>query len=83
MEKNELFQELKPTVWIGKNGYSETLIEEIRLQLKERKYIKIKWLRSTDVDPVELARLARVDLVGVRGRTIVLAERGRGGSQGR
>jgi len=78
-----LFQDLKPTVWIGKSGYSETLIEEIRLQVKVRKYVKIKWLRSTDVDPEEIARLAKADLVGVRGRTMVLAERGRGGSQGR
>jgi RNA-binding protein len=78
-----LFQELKPTVWIGKSGYSETLIEEIRLQLKVRKYVKIKWLRNTDVDPEEIARLAKADLVGVRGRTMVLAERGRGGGQGR
>ncbi|WP_298667246.1 YhbY family RNA-binding protein [uncultured Methanofollis sp.] len=78
-----MFQDLKPTVWIGKSGYSETLIEEIRLQVKVRKYVKIKWLRSTDVDPEEIARLAKADLVGVRGRTMVLAERGRGGSQGR
>lgn len=78
-----MFQDLKPTVWIGKNGYSETLIEEIRLQLKERKYIKVKWLRSTDVDPEEIARLAKADLVGVRGRTMVLAERGRGASLSR
>lgn len=49
--------------------------------MKVRKFIKIKWLRSTDVDPEEIARLAKADLVGVRGRTMVLAERGRGGSQ--
>ncbi|QYZ78707.1 YhbY family RNA-binding protein [Methanofollis formosanus] len=78
MEKNELFQELKPTVWIGKQGCSDTLIEEIRLQIKQRKAIKIKWLRSTEVDADDIARRAGAELVGVRGRTMVLAEKRKG-----
>ncbi|HDR46397.1 MAG TPA: YhbY family RNA-binding protein [Geoalkalibacter subterraneus] len=79
MEKNELFQEIKPTIWIGKRGYSETLIDEIRAQLKVRKYVKIKWLRTAEIDPEELARRAGAELVGVRGRTMVLADRSGGG----
>ncbi|TAJ44824.1 YhbY family RNA-binding protein [Methanofollis fontis] len=78
MKTNDLFQELRPTVWVGKRGATETMIEEIRLQLKKRKYVKIKWLRSTEIDPAEVARQAGADLVGVRGRTMVLAERGSG-----
>ncbi|QSZ66743.1 YhbY family RNA-binding protein [Methanofollis aquaemaris] len=73
-----MFQELKPTVWIGKQGCSDTLIEEIRLQLKQRKAIKIKWLRNTEVDADEIARRAGAALVGVRGRTMVLAEKRKG-----
>lgn len=44
-----------------------------------RKYVKIKWLRTAEIDPEEIARRAGADLVGVRGRTMVLAERGGSG----
>lgn len=68
-------QDLKPTVWIGKQGCSETMIEEIVAQLKKRKQIKIKWLQSAEVSPEEIARLAKAQLVEVRGRTLVLADK--------
>lgn len=71
-------QDLKPTVWIGKQGCSETMIEEIVAQLKKRKQIKIKWLQSVEVEPEELAARAKARLVEVRGRTLVLAEKGKG-----
>ncbi len=71
-------QELKPTVWIGKQGCSETMIEEIVAQLKKRKQIKVKWLQSTEVEPEEIAARAKARLVEVRGRTLVLAEKGKG-----
>jgi RNA-binding protein len=71
-------QDLKPTVWIGKQGCSETMIEEIVAQLKKRKLIKVKWLQSAEVSPEEMARLAKARLVEVRGRTMVLAEKGKG-----
>lgn len=47
--------------------------------MKVRKYVKIKWLRTAEIDPEEIARRAGADLVGVRGRTMVLAERSSGG----
>ena len=70
-------QDLKPTVWIGKQGCSETMIEEIVAQLKKRKVIKVKWLQNTEVDPESVAAQAKARLVEVRGRTLVLAEKGR------
>jgi len=70
-------QDLKPTVWIGKQGCTETMIEEIVSQLKKRKMIKVKWLQNTDVDPDDIALKAKVTLVEVRGRTMVLAAKGR------
>jgi RNA-binding protein len=70
-------QDLKPTVWIGKQGCSETMIEEIVAQLKKRKLIKVKWLQNTDVDPEDIALKARAKLVEVRGRTMVLAGKGK------
>ena len=70
-------QDLKPTVWIGKQGCSETMIEEIIAQLKTRKMIKVKWLQNTEVDPEAVALAAKATLVEVRGRTMVLAEKKR------
>jgi RNA-binding protein len=75
-------QDLKPTIWVGKRGMTDTMIEEIVRQLKDRKVIKIKWLRSTDVVPEEIALRAGAELVQVRGHTMVLAE-GRSGRAGR
>jgi RNA-binding protein len=68
-------QDLKPTVWIGKQGCTEATLHEIRDQVKKRKMIKVKWLRSTEPDPESIAEATGTRLVQVRGRTIVLAGR--------
>jgi RNA-binding protein len=69
------FQDLKPTIWIGKRGITGDMIDEIRRQLKDRKVVKVRWLRNTEVNPDEIAASADADLLEVRGRTLVLAER--------
>jgi RNA-binding protein len=75
-EKNKnLMQDLRPTVWIGKQGCSDTIIQEIVDQLKKRTAVKIKWLQNTEVDPEDVAVRTRALLVEVRGRTMVLARR--------
>jgi RNA-binding protein len=74
-EANRLMQDLKPTVWIGKQGCTETMIEEIVAQLKNRKMIKVKWLQSVEVDPAAIALQAHAKLVETRGRTMVLADK--------
>ena len=74
-DANKLMQYLKPTVWIGKQGCTETMIEEIVSQLKNRKMIKVKWLQSVEVDPAAIALQARAKLVETRGRTMVLADK--------
>lgn len=55
-------QDLKPTVWIGKQGCTGTMIDEIVSQLKKRKLIKVKWLQNTDVDPEAVASRAKARL---------------------
>lgn len=70
-------QDLKPTVWIGKQGCTATMIEEIVVQLKKRKIVKVKWLQNADVDPEAVACEAKAVLVEVRGRTMVLKEKGK------
>jgi RNA-binding protein len=67
-------QEVKPTVWIGKQGCTETMINEIKIQLKKRRLIKVKWLHHVEIDPEAIAYRAGADLVEVRGRTMVLSE---------
>jgi RNA-binding protein len=70
-------QDLKPTVWIGKQGCTGTMIEEIVAQLKTRKIIKVKWLQNIEVDPKAVAAESKAKLIEVRGRTMVLAVSGK------
>jgi RNA-binding protein len=74
-DRDRFVHDLRPTVWIGKQGCTETIIREIILQIEKRKVIKVKWLQNTDVDPTAVAASAGADLVDVRGRTMVLAGR--------
>jgi RNA-binding protein len=76
-QNDRSMQDLKPTVWIGKQGCTQTMIDEIISQLKKRKMIKVKWLQNTDVDPEGVAREAKANLVEVRGRTMVLGQKGK------
>ena len=74
-------QDLKPTVWIGKQGCTETMIDEIVEQLKKRSMIKVKWLQNTQIDPEDVALKAGATLVEVRGRTMVLKEKKKTGKK--
>ncbi|RPJ53649.1 MAG: YhbY family RNA-binding protein [Methanobacteriota archaeon] len=70
-------QSLKPSVWIGKKGCTDATIQEIIRQLKDRRVVKVKWLRNTEVDPAVVAERTGAEVVSVRGRTMVLAARPR------
>jgi len=75
-DKNKnLMQDLRPTVWIGKQGCSDTIIQEIADQLEKRSVVKVKWLQNIEIDPSDVAARAGALLVEVRGRTMVLARR--------
>jgi len=74
-------QDLKPTVWIGKQGCTETMIGEIVEQLKKRKIIKVKWLQNIEIDPGMVASQAQARLVDVRGRTMILEEKKKTGKK--
>jgi len=75
MDNDRSMQDLEPTVWIGKSGCTDTMIDEIKAQLKKRTHIKVKWLHNTDIDPEAIAHRTGADLIGIRGRTLVLARR--------
>ena len=74
IDKKEASQ-LKATIWIGKSGITEQTYVEIKQQIKDRGMVKVKWLRSTEVDPEEIAVASKTKLVQTRGRTMVLTRK--------
>ncbi len=70
--------ELSPTVHIGKAGLTDSVIEEVKNQIKKNKLVKVKILPSSSKDKHELAKelasRAGVMLVEVRGNTVLLCD---------
>jgi RNA-binding protein len=72
---------LEPLTHIGKNGITDTLIEEINRQLKANKLIKVKLLKSalegaTREDIAKsLAQKTYSELIELKGNTVVLYKR--------
>ena len=71
--------ELKPIVFIGKQGVTGSVISEIKEQLKNRKLIKVKILRSAreEMNRKEIAEnvvnSVGAKLVELRGNTFILS----------
>lgn len=63
---------------IGKNGVTDTLIEELNKQIKANRLVKVRVLKSAeegkDLKAIaeEIADATRSTLIEVRGRTVVL-----------
>jgi len=84
MDKEKLYQlkseanQLTPILNIGKNGVTETLIEELNKQIKANRLVKVKVLKSAEEGKdlktlaEEIANATRSTLIEVRGRTVVL-----------
>jgi RNA-binding protein len=84
MEKEKLYRlraeanQLSPILNIGKNGVTETLIEELNKQIKANRLVKVRVLKSAeegkDLKAIaeEIAAATRSTLIDVRGRTVVL-----------
>ena len=72
---------LEPTLQIGKSGI-ESVVEELKNQLKSKRLVKIKFLRSALIEgdrqelAEKLANLTGSELVEVRGNTAVLRRKG-------
>jgi len=71
----------KPTIWIGKEGYTPQLSGEIEKQLDKNKMVKVRILPNalqTDKAQTIAARAAeeaRASLVEVRGHVFILYRR--------
>jgi RNA-binding protein len=84
MDKEKLYQlksdanKISPILNIGKNGVTDTLIEELNKQIKANRLVKVKVLKSAEegkdlkIIADELAVATRSTLIDVRGRTVVL-----------
>lgn len=66
---------------VGKNGITDSLIEELKRQMKDNKLIKVKLLKSA-VEAMpreelakELAEKTKSELIEVKGNTVVLFKR--------
>jgi RNA-binding protein len=81
MELRATAASIEPATHIGKNGITDSLIEEINRQLKDNKLIKVKVLKSAlDTIPREeiarqLAAKTGAELIELKGNTVVLFKR--------
>lgn len=70
--------QMKPLLNIGKRGLDDTVIDEIKKQIKARHLVKVKVLRGAESEmnlkalADELSRLTSSELIDVRGRVVVL-----------
>jgi len=82
MKESMHTNEIKSTVRVGKSGLTDAVIHEIVSQLKKRKIVKIKFLKSTrELGRIqslaqELADKTGAKILDVRGGTVVLLAQG-------
>lgn len=66
---------MNPLVQIGKNGISETLLDQVDELLERRELIKVTLLQNTDEDAKEVAEIFETtlhcDVVQIIGRILV------------
>lgn len=71
-----LAQTIEPTVWVGKNGFDESVIEQIKVELYSRELVKITLNPSQDKltqdELSELATKTESDIVTQIGKKIVV-----------
>jgi len=71
----------KPTIWVGKEGTTLQIIEEISKQLDKKGMVKVKILKSAlkedEVKSVasKIAQQTNSTLIEVRGHTLMLYKR--------
>ncbi|MFB6298032.1 MAG: YhbY family RNA-binding protein [Salinirussus sp.] len=76
MDSTRAIQATDVSVWVGKGGI-EAVTEELADQLRDREYVKVKFLRSarggTDTETLAADLAERVDasVVDTRGHTAV------------
>jgi len=81
MELKGMAARMESSTHVGKNGVTDSLVEEVNRQLKDNKLVKVKVLKSA-LESMSRDEIARVlaektgaELIEVRGNTIVLFKR--------
>ena len=78
--KRELSAE-KPTIWVGKEGATPRIVNEISRQLEKREIVKVRILKSALKDEEaksvasKIAEQTDSTLIEVRGHTLLLYKR--------
>ena len=69
-------QAMKPTVIVGKEGISESVVMELDRQVKKMKLVKVRVLHTPEEGiedfAARLASASHSDLVETRGKTVLL-----------
>lgn len=69
---------IKATICIGKNGISESLVNEIKEQIEKHKIVKVKLFKTSGLEKSDAAerimKLTGAALLEVRGNTILLCD---------
>lgn len=78
--KSELSAE-KPTIWVGKEGKTQQIVNEISKQLEKREMLKVRILKSALKHEEAKSLASKIaeqtdsTLIDVRGHTILLYKR--------
>jgi len=72
-------QDMSASIWIGKEGISEGIIEEINRQVESNGIVKVKVLRNSpyrDIREAEDIINKKIDgnIAEIRGKTILIVE---------
>jgi RNA-binding protein len=74
-----LAHSLQPVVQVGKNGLSESAVEQVRDQLRAHELIKVKFLKESPIEPAEaieaLEQQTTSDVVQKLGRLLIVYRR--------
>ncbi len=68
----------KPTIWVGKDGATQKIVEEVSRQLEKKQMVKVKILKSALREEKakgvasKIAEHTESTLVDVRGHTLIL-----------
>jgi len=72
-------KDIDPTLHVGKDGMKEGVIEELKLQMKAHRIVKVKILPNSESDTKEIAgSLSQATdsvIVDVRGNVVILTDK--------
>lgn len=70
---------IEPTVHVGKDGLKDSLYEEIKMQIKKNRLIKVKVLANAESETKDiaddLAEATGAIVVDVRGSVVILTDK--------